>query len=342
VSHLEFAQVTTRSDADRWHGVEAVCSAADYIELPTGPVQEVYELVEGSRVDRQYELWLGSCDGRPVAIGLLDFPLLDNPDNAGVQLNVHPAFRRRGHGLAMLDHLTTRVRGHGRKRMIANVCEPLADRLAADAAVRSPGQAFAAAVGARAVTTEIRRILRIADLDEPALARLHDEAVANSAGYSVLQWDGPAPAELLPDLAHLESRMSTDAPFEDLDLEPEVWTPQRYRQMEASAAAAGRRRLVTVARHDASGQLVGLSDIAINSLAPELGYQWATIVLDEHRGHRLGMLIKLANLRYLLATRPLVRLITTSNAAVNEYMVSINEAIGFRPVERWREWQLEI
>jgi GNAT superfamily N-acetyltransferase len=342
VSGLEFVRVSSRRDAERWHAVEALCCATDYVDFPANPVDEAYALVETNRTDKRCELWLGNCDGQPVAIGLLELPMLDNLDNVAVQLNVHPAFRRRGFGRAMLDQLTARVRGHGRTRMIGDVCEPLADQLPADAAVRSPGQAFAAALGARAVTTEIRRVLRVAELDEPALTRLHAEAVRASAGYRVLQWEGPAPEELLADLAHLEARMTTDAPLEDLDWEPEVWTPQRYREQELSVAASGQRRLVTVARHDATGRIVAFTDLVVNGTAPEIGHQWATIVLAEHRGHRLGMLIKLANLRYLLATEPAVRLVSTCNAAVNDHMVSINEAIGFRRAEQWREWQLEI
>jgi GNAT superfamily N-acetyltransferase len=100
--------------------------------------------------------------------------------------------------------------------------------------------------------------------------------------------------------------------------------------------------LCTVARHDPSGQVVALTDLGLTAGHPEVAYQWATIVLPSHRGHRLGMLVKLANLAYLRSSRPQVRLLNTWNAAINDHMVSINEAIGFRPVERWREWQLEL
>jgi hypothetical protein len=65
-------------------------------------------------------------------------------------------------------------------------------------------------------------------------------------------------------------------------------------------------------------------------------------VLPAHRGHRLGMRVKLANLEFLRRSRPKVSLINTWNAAINDHMVSINEAIGFRAVDRWREWQLEL
>jgi hypothetical protein len=34
--------------------------------------------------------------------------------------------------------------------------------------------------------------------------------------------------------------------------------------------------------------------------------------------------------------------VNTWNAGVNAHMVAINESLGFRPIDRWREWQLEL
>jgi len=54
------------------------------------------------------------------------------------------------------------------------------------------------------------------------------------------------------------------------------------------------------------------------------------------------MRAKLANLEFLRTKQPHVQMVNTWNAAINDHMVDINEAIGFRAVERWREWQLEL
>jgi GNAT superfamily N-acetyltransferase len=272
----------------------------------------------------------------PVVLGELRLPLLDNTDNAVVNVATRPAYRRRGYGTAMLQHLTARARAHNRTRLIGEVGEPMSP------APPTPGVVFATKFGARPVTSEVRRLLRIGDVDNLQLSRLNDDAAAHSTEYSLIQWEGPAPAEILDDLVVLHSRMTTDAPLEDLDWEPEQWTPQRYREREQRVIASGQVCLCTVARHEPSGQVVALTDLGLTAGNPEVAYQWATIVLPSHRGHRLGMLVKLANLEYLRASRPQVRLLNTWNAAINDHMVSINEAIGFRPVERWREWQLEL
>jgi RimJ/RimL family protein N-acetyltransferase len=63
---------------------------------------------------------------------------------------------------------------------------------------------------------------------------------------------------------------------------------------------------------------------------PEHAHQGATLVLREHRGHRLGARVKVAVLRELAATLPQVRRISTYNAESNRPMVAVNEALGFR------------
>ena len=52
---------------------------------------------------------------------------------------------------------------------------------------------------------------------------------------------------------------------------------------------------------------------------------------SHHRGHRLGMLVKILNIRRLLTEYPNVERIVTFNAAENDHMLAINVALGFRP-----------
>ncbi|MGZ4469765.1 MAG: GNAT family N-acetyltransferase, partial [Nocardioidaceae bacterium] len=65
---------------------------------------------------------------------------------------------------------------------------------------------------------------------------------------------------------------------------------------------------------------------------PDNAYQWATMVARGHRGHRLGMAVKVANLRALAERQPEVPQVVTTNAETNAWMVAINDRLGFRPV----------
>ena len=61
--------------------------------------------------------------------------------------------------------------------------------------------------------------------------------------------------------------------------------------------------------------------------------QLITAVVRKHRGHRLGLLVKAAMLDWLAEAEPGIGRIVTGNAAVNRWMIAINEALGFDPLE---------
>lgn len=336
---LAIEQVKEPAEAIRWHGVAEAARAADHVALPQDPVEELLPSLRGDIDGERIELWLGLAGGVPVAVAEIELPLLDNTGTALVELMVHPEHRRRGYGRKLIDHVLSRVRATGRTLVITDIAAPL-QSAPGDPPVA--GEVLARSAGARPVLSEVRRLLDVASVDPGELAALRADAARQAAGYGIVQWVDTAPRELHEDMAVLVGRMSTDAPLEEMAWEPEAWTAERYRVKEETAQARGRRRVATVARHEASGRLVGYSDIGVNARLATYAYQWDTIVTPEHRGHRLGMLLKTANLQLLRAAVPGARYLNTWNAAANQHMVAINDAIGFRPVERWVGWQLEI
>jgi hypothetical protein len=82
--------------------------------------------------------------------------------------------------------------------------------------------------------------------------------------------------------------------------------------------------------------------MAVSKTAPDQGYQWDTLVLREHRGHRLGLLVKAANLQALITELPEVRRVFTWNATENEPMLRVNRALGFAPIGHTTEWQKQL
>jgi RimJ/RimL family protein N-acetyltransferase len=123
-------------------------------------------------------------------------------------------------------------------------------------------------------------------------------------------------------------------------VEEEQWDGERIREYEASHVARGRTVLSGGALKD--GRLVAFTDLQVPLSAPERAHQGGTLVLREHRGHRLGALIKAAVLRELAATLPAVRRISTYNSDTNTPMVAVNEALGFRPAGQLSTWSLRL
>ena len=68
----------------------------------------------------------------------------------------------------------------------------------------------------------------------------------------------------------------------------------------------------------------------------------ATLVHPDHRGHRLGLAVKLANVEALAGCRPSVRRIVTSNAAENTPMIAVNDMMGFEIAGAGWFWQKDV
>ena len=75
---------------------------------------------------------------------------------------------------------------------------------------------------------------------------------------------------------------------------------------------------------------------------PEWGFQELTAVARLHRGHRLGLLLKLAMLDLLAGWEPQLTRIVTRNAAGNDHMIAINDRLGFGMLGQWPSWELDV
>jgi GNAT superfamily N-acetyltransferase len=337
MSDLELVQVTDEADLPRWWRIDDITMSLDHVGLPADPIVELMPALSGTIAGYGIELWLGMSGGEDIGCVKLTMPLHDNLGNADLDLAILPEHRGRGLGRRLTEAMLARVRTLGRTTVTAEVSNPLGLDVG-----RSPGARLAGRFGAEPALTEQRRVLDLTEIDHDGLAALEAEVVAGATGYSLMQWVDRVPDGDVEDMAGLMVRMSTDAPHGDLIEEPEVWDVARYRAKEDSALARERKRVGTAVRDDASGRLVGFSDIGISTVNPQFGYQWDTIVSREHRGHRLGLLVKLANLRQLRDVVPQSRYVNTWNSEDNAPMIAVNDALGYRAVEVMQEWQLEL
>ena len=274
------------------------------------------------------QVWLATDDSGPAGCYLLELPHLENTGIGVTVLVVAPGARRRALGTELLAHCCARAGQTGRSRVTAEVLEG------------SPGDAFARAAGGRAGLTEVRRILPADETLPDRLARLRAEAEPSAGGYEVLTWTGRTPSEQLDQVAQVNEAMN-DAPRE-ADIEPEHWDADRVRLAEERTVAYGGRLYSAAARYVATGEFAAFSQLMTDPLVPGWGYQFLTAVTRPHRGHRLGLLVKVATHQRLVEAEPDVRRVLTSNSETNRHMIAINEALGYRPTARLRSWEVSI
>ncbi len=102
----------------------------------------------------------------------------------------------------------------------------------------------------------------------------------------------------------------------------------------ATRPRQGLRHYSVAVRHEATGELAGLTEVSVDPADPEWGHQELTVVVRGHRGHRLGLLLKVAMLELLAEREPQVERIETYNAESNAHMVTINETLGYQVAGR--------
>lgn len=172
------------------------------------------------------------------------------------------------------------------------------------------------------------------------VARLRAAAERAAAGYRIVQWTAPTPPEYTVGYAWMKSRMSTDTPMGALEFDEEAWDAERVALHDARVLDGGRTMLVTAAQHVETGDLVAFNELVIGADPHRASQQEDTLVLKEHRGHRLGQLVKCAGLETWRARiAPQSPRVITYNAEENRPMLDINEAIGFVPVAYNGAWQ---
>jgi GNAT superfamily N-acetyltransferase len=258
-------------------------------------------------------------------------PLLDNLDKIYIHVIVHPDERRRGVGAALEERVTRLAAQEGRTTMIGIAYVPAGQR------DDHPNRTFAESRGYTLANVEIARALELPVLAEQ-LDAWEAEATPYLDGYRLETFDGAIPDELAESFCHLLGLLATDAPTGDIDFEPEVVPVEGLRAREKVIAEQGRTVYTTLAIDD-TGEAVADTMLSVSPDDPDNVMQWATLVRSDHRGHRLGLAVKARNLRAMQTAFPDRRRIWTQNSEANEHMVSINETLGFRPVELVLEFQ---
>jgi GNAT superfamily N-acetyltransferase len=321
-----------RADADTIRACFQVFLAAQQVDEPDGPwfTERPFRgwLTVGWGGDPR-EVWLARDPAQGSVVGWyrLELPDLENLDQADLTLVVHPAQRRHGLGHALLKHAAGRAAANGRSVLNGGT------RHGTD------GVAFARATGADPGLVDVQRVMDVRAMADEQLARLRGTAAQAAAGYSLVSWTGLVPEDFLGQAAVLFAALN-DAPH-DPHVAPAVWDAQRVRErVNDLRPHYGLRTYAIAAVKGDTGEPAAVTEVAVDPADPGWGHQMLTGVAREHRGHRLGLLVKTAMVERLRTAEPQLERIQTWNAESNRYMIAVNEALGYtilgQPANWWR------
>lgn len=328
----QLERIKDATGAARWFALASKCVPVDHPGLVAGSLEELLHQLRGRQRSARYTHFVAVEDGSDVAYGTVRLPLRDNLSNATVSISVLPSRRKQGIGTEFASEILDFIRSEERTSAVWTVGSPVSEE--------APGCAFSRALGARRVLSRLRRELDLTMVDESELENLVKTKIdGRNSDYEIVTWVDRAPDHFVEGVAQLVGRMSKDAPRGDLSWESELWDASRWREKEDDAFHSGRGRLAAGAINR-SGHLVAFTDIGVWKQEPCVAEQWNTIVDPDHRGHRLGLAVKIANVRQLRREVPEALRLETWNANENTRMIAINELLGFQIVERVDEFQL--
>lgn len=284
----------------------------------------------------------------------ISMPLAENTEMAIVSLDILPRYQGGGVGRELLDAAEHFARGEMRRTVLVETHHPAsALENASGRMVDSASGSGSLPLGSREVIFaqktgyELQQVERFSacglPLDADLLKQLKEQAESVSgADYAIHTWTDRCPPEWVRDMAVLEDIMGGEESFSVYGTDDEYdgqSEDARVRDAETLASGSGRQTMVCAVEHRPTGKLVGFTAISILGHRDDVVFQDETLVLQEHRGRKLGMLIRVCNLERLALEQPAARTLYAWNAAEKAYMAAVNDALGFATAGYTGEWR---
>lgn len=272
-----------------------------------------------------------------VGWGLYEANQGDGVTECWLEISVDAAHRRSGIGTAILGRLVEVADRDGRSQLLShvfareNVSGPRVEPASGMGSLPARDTGVAFALVNSFDLEQVGLMNRLTLPVSPAVFAERVEFAHSGHGddYEILHWSRATPEEHLEGIARLFTEMSTADPHGDVEISEDVWDADRIRDSDEREKASPNTKLTGAARHIASGELVAFTTLDVPTEADKAVNQWATLVSAGHRGRRLGLAVKLENLRQLMDDFPGHPSIITVNAEENEHMIAVNRSVGF-------------
>jgi len=292
---------------------------------------------------RLFAAWDGP---RMIGTGRYEIEAGEHPTTAWLMADVAPDARGVGVGRALATHLEALARGAGIRKLLAYAVSATAD----GPQVTSPTGFGSVAVGnpeVRFLTAAGYTLQQVARGSRLALPVALDElsretSAAAGPDYSVRLWGDRTPEPWRAQMAELRQLMSLEEPTAGLEEPVDLWSVERLVADEERRADGIRSRITAAVEHVPSGRLAGFTTLSVPRELERPVWQDDTLVRPEHRGYRLGMLLKIANLTQLQREHPGHPSVMTFNAEENRPMLDVNERIGFLAVGHDGAWRKDL
>ena len=266
-------------------------------------------------------LILAAFDGeRAAGYVKLGLDLGADLDRAHGSLWVFPAFRRKGTARSLVAATRDALRERGRGVLLV------------DAPYTPAAEAFAGALGGRAVSSNVRNRLRLRDWDADSVG-VTDPA---GLGARLVRWNERCPDELVESYARVWSQ--TGVAINGQAGTAGV-TAADVRVAEDEAVRSAHRQYA-VAAVDARDAVLGYSTLFVRD--SPLADSGQTVVLPEYRKLGAATLLKTAVIGWARAENPHLAILQAWNDVDNAAVRALNRRLGFEADQRWSTYRFEV
>ena len=300
---------------------------------PEDPLRTVEETMRAWRSIPPYleeHVWTVWSADSIVALGSAEISRTqDNQHMAWFEIEVLPEYRRQRIAKHLLKLISEVARREKRHLMMSFTDSEI-----------PAGLEFMKRLGARPGMESRTNQLNLADLDRTLLREWQDQAPTDESALGL--WDGPFPEAEIDAIVEMKSAIVSSMPRDNLELEDRKFTKKELRQREESLVEQKMERWTLYAKHRATGELAGYTEVFWESFQPETLRQGDTGIYPKYRNKGLGRWLKAAMVEKVLRERPQVKRIRMGNANSNAPMLKINCEMGFKPYKNWTTWQIEL